>query len=570
METSETPGTSTANSVNEGGNTDPSPVATPHASPRPPLPSLTPPRPMLVPQRPPIPSATSARQIVPHSIIRGSHNPVQGGASDSYALPSGTPVPTKSLDSFSHPSTPTPQTSPLPSPNSDLYSRVTPSPRPTSSELYSLPPGTPRPVAADPYAMPPPTPRSVDPYSTQPATPRSITSEQFTCSTPTESFSQPPTSPYVQAPPTPRPHDEIYSQSPTASSGGVPGDPARQQHLRELLQRPSWSEGGGTHQSVITPPLTSPTGLPGEFRPPLPPIAQGQNVRLRPNMAPGQQTMMVSQGGQMEHRFRMIFQRSLQQPSRQGVANGRNSVEAFNHMPQQRPSQQYLSAAGPGVRPGVASVVRGPATTVIVSQGMGSPHLPPSSAVGVPVVSPTHHPQSPVHQPVPTSHPSNAQPHHPSLPPSPGLQQSHPQPTHSQQSHLSQDVAQLPHPQLPQTQQSPHAQTHHTQASHPQLPHSEPPHSQAPHSQPPPSSLPHQQEAQPSQQQQPESELPEAVTRELEQLEEEQQQHHHRQHPPPQPSQPVAASQPSAQGDDLEDLAPGDLTTMEDDDLLGK
>ncbi|XP_050716817.1 histone-lysine N-methyltransferase 2C-like isoform X5 [Eriocheir sinensis] len=579
LESSETPGiTTTPSSVNEGGNTDPSPVTTPHASPCPPLPSLTPPRPMVITQRPPVPTGTPARQVVPHGIIRGPHNPIQLGAGDTYAMSSGASLPGKSADSFSHSSTPTPQTSPLQSPNSDIYSRIPPSPRPHSSDIYSVPPGTPKPVATDPYTMPPPTPRSLDPYSAQPPTPRPITSESFTCSTPSESFSQPPASPYAQAPPTPRPHDDIYSQPPTASpSGGVPGDPARQQHLRELLQRPSWSEGVGAHPSVITPPMTSPTGLPGEFRPPLPPTAQVQNVRMRPNMAPGPQAIMAPQGGQIDHRFRMIFQRSLQQPSRQGVVNGRSSVEAFNHMPQQRPPQQYLSASGPGVRPGVTSVVRGPATTVIVSQGLGSPHLPPGTAVRVPVVSPTHLPQQPAHQLVPTPHPSSAnpQPHHPPLPQSPSLQQSHPQPTHSQQSHLSQDDSQLSHPQLPQTQQShpqqsPHSQTPHAQASHPQPPHSEPPHSQAPHSQPPPPTLAHQQEAQQQQQQQSESELPEAVTRELEQLEEEQQQHHHRQHPPSQPpSQPLAATQPSTQGDDLEDLAPGDLTTMEDDDLLG-
>ncbi|KAK8388323.1 hypothetical protein O3P69_020366 [Scylla paramamosain] len=560
----ESSGTSGTNSSGNEGNNEPSPVTTPHASPRPPLPSLTPTRPMVITQRPQMPSGTPSRQAVPHNMIRGPINHPQGGSSETYTTPVGTSLPTKPMDSFTHPSTPTPQTSPLPSPTSDPYSRIPPSPRPPS-DVYNLPPGTPRPVATDPFAMPPPTPRSVDPYAAQPPTPRPMTSEQFTCSTPTES-------PYVQAPPTPRPHDDIYGQPPTPTTPGVPGDPARQQHLRDLLQRPPWSEGSGVHAGVVPQPMTSPTGLSGEFRPPLPPAAQIANVRMRPNIAPGQSAMMIPQGGQMDHRFRMVFQRNLQQqpPQRQGAVNGRSSVDAFSHVSQQRPPQQYLGAAGPGVRPGLTNVVRGPATNIIVSQSMGSTHLPPGSAVRVPVVSPTHLPQSPAHQLVAEPHPSSvhSQPHHSPHPQSPNLQ-SHSQPGHSQQPHMSQADPRLPHPQLSNPPQTHPQQPAHTQPRHPQPPHSEPPHSQPPHTQSPHPPLSHQQEAQPPQQQQSESELPEAVTRELEQLEEEQQQQQ-QQHPAPQPPpQPGAPTHSSAQGDDLEDLAPSDLTNMEDDDLLG-
>ena len=583
MESSGTSGTAnTPSSVNEGGNTEASPVTTPLASPRPPLPSLTPPRPMVIIQRPQIPSGTPFRQVVPPNMIRGPIAHPQGGPSESYTMPQGPPLPNKPVDSFTHPSTPTPQTSPLQSPTSDPYSRIPPSPRPHSSDVYNLPPGTPRPIVTDPYAMPPPTPRSVDPYATQPSTPRPMTSEQFTCSTPTESFSQPPASPYAQAPSTPRPHDDMYGQPPTpAPPGSMPGDPARQQHLRELLQRPPWSEGGGVHTAVVPQSMNSPTGLSGEFRPPLPPAAQIPSVRMRPNIGPLQPSMMIPQGGQMDHRFRMIFQRNLQQqpPQRQGPVNGRSSVDAFSHIPQQRPPQQYLSAAGPGVRPGMTNVVRGPATNLIVSQGMGSPHLPPGNAVRIPVVSPTHLPHSPGHQIVSAPHPSSVHSPHPQ---SPNLQQSHPQPIHSQHSqqpHMSQGDPRLPHPQLPNPQQPhphqpPHTQPRHPQAPHPQPPHPEPPHPQPPHPQPPHTQPPHpplsdQQEAQPPQQQS-ESELPEAVTRELEQLEEEQQQQQQH-HPAPQPPpQPVAPTHTAAQGDDLEDLAPGDLTTMEDDDIFSE
>lgn len=561
MEGSTTPGSAgTPGSVNEGANIDASPVTTPQASPRPPLPSLTPPRPVMVTQRPQMQSGSPVRPSVPLSLIRGPINHPQG-SSDPYAMPPATPHPSKTVDSFTHPpSTPAPQTSPLPSPTSDTYTRVPLSPRSHSSDPYNVPPATPRPVANDPYTMPPPTPRPVDPYATQPPAARPMTSEQFTsCSTPTDSYSQPSASPYVQAPPTPRPHDEVYGPPPTPGPpGSIPGDPARQQHLRELLQRP-WSESGGVHQTGIPQPLSSPTGLPGEFRPPLPPVIPVQSVRMRPGLAPGQPSMMTHpvspQGGQMDPRVRMILQhRSIQQQQsqRQGVVGGRNPLDPFNSLGQQRQPQQYLSAAGPGVRTGAANVVRGASSTVMVSQGLGSPHLPPGGAVRVPVLSPTQHPQPPTHPLGPPPHPSNSnpqQPHHPSShQQAPSPQQSLPQQTHSQQPHSQQSHPQIPHPQQPHTQQP------HPQQPHPPLPH--------PQQTPPP-----------PQQQQSESELPEAVTRELEQLEEEQQQQQHQHQDPPAQSatsQPAAPQTTSCQGDDLEDLAAGDLTNMEDDDLLGK
>nr|XP_045609496.1 histone-lysine N-methyltransferase 2C-like isoform X5 [Procambarus clarkii] len=561
MEGSTTPGSAgTPGSVNEGANTDPSPMNTPHASPRPPLPSLTPPRPMIITQRPQMQSGSPMRQNIPHGIIRGPLTHSQG-TNDPYALPPGTPHPSKSADSFTHPpSTPTPQTSPLPSPTSDPYSRIPPSPRPHSSDPYSLPPGTPRPVPNDQYTMPPPTPRPIDPYATQPPVPRPLTSDPFTtCATPTDSFSQPPSSPYVQAPPTPRPHDDVYGQPPTPGPPGSIPDPARQQHLRELLQRP-WSENPGVHQPGIPQPMTSPTGLPGEFRPPLPPVVQGQGTRMRPSMTPGQPSMITHsvspQGGQMDPRVRMILQqRSLQQQQsqRQAAVAGRSPMDPFNPHVQHRPPQQYISTALPGVRPTLTSVVRGPSATVMVSQGLGSPHLPSGGAVRVPVVSPTHHQQPPTHTLGGPPHPSTLhqqQPHHPSsLPQPPIQQQSHPQQNHPPQP-LPQPIPQ-PLPQQP----------------HQQIPHSQQP---QPHPQQPHQSLPHPQQNQPpSQQQQLESELPEAVTRELEQLEEEQQQQqHHHQDPTPQSSTPQPTPSQTT-GDDLEDLAAGDLTSMEDDDLLG-
>nr|XP_053653886.1 histone-lysine N-methyltransferase 2C-like isoform X6 [Cherax quadricarinatus] len=551
MEGNNTPGSAgTPGSINEGVNTDPSPANTPHASPRAPLPSLTPPRPMIVTQRPQMPSGSPMRQGVSHGIIRGPLT--HPGLNDPYALPPGTPHPSKSVDSFTHPpSTPTPQTSPLPSPTSDPYSRIPPSPRPHSSDPYSIAPPTPRPVVNDPYTMPPPTPRSVDPYGNQPPGQRPLTSDPFTtCTTPTDSFSQPPASPYAQAPPTPRPHDDVYGPPPPGPPGSIP-DPARQQHLRELLQRP-WSEGSGVHQTVIPQPLTSPTGLPGEFRPPLPPVVQGQGARMRPSMAPGQPNMMTHpvspQGGQMDPRVRMILQqRSIQQQQsqRQTVVAGRNPLDPFNPHAQHRPPQQYIGAAGPGVRPGVTNVVRGPTATVMVSQGLGSPHLPTGGTVRVPVVSPTHHPQPPTHPLGPPPHPST----------------SHPQPPHHSSS--------LPQPQQSLPQQS-HPQQSLPQQSHPQIPHSQP-HPQS-HPQQPHPPLPHPQQTPPSSQQhQLESELPEAVTRELEQLEEEQQQQQHQDPPPPPPQstpQPTQSQTAPCQGDDLADLA-GEITSMEDDDLLG-
>ncbi|XP_071540275.1 uncharacterized protein trr isoform X3 [Panulirus ornatus] len=560
MDGSTTPGSAgTPGSVNEGtGNVDPSPVTTPQASPRPPLPSLTPPRPMMVTQRPQMQSGSPVRPSVPHGLIRGPLNHPQV-SSDPYAMPPATPHPSKPVDSFTHPpSTPAPQTSPLPSPTNDTYTRVPLSPRSHSSDPYNAPPATPRPVASDPYTMPPPTPRPVDPYATQSPAARPLTSDQFTsCSTPTDSYSQPSASPYVQAPPTPRPHDDVYGPPPTPGPpGGIPGDPVRQQHLRELLQRP-WSEGGGVHQTGIPQPLSSPTGLSGEFRPPLPPVVPSQGTRMRPGMAPGQPSMMTHpvspHSGQMDPRVRMILQhRSIQQQQsqRQNVVGGRNPLDPFNPLGQQRQPQQYISAAGPGVRTGTANVVRGASPTVMVSQGLGSPHLPPGGAVRVPVVSPTQHPQPPTHPLGPPPHPSNSnsqQPHNPSTHQQvPSPQQSHPQQSHSQQ---------------------PHSQQSHSQVPHPQQPHSQQPHPQQPH---PP--LPHPQQTPPPQQQQSESELPEAVTRELEQLEEEQQQQQQQHQDPPAQSatsQPAPPQTSSCQGDDLEDLAAGDLTNMEDDDLLG-
>ncbi|KAG0715221.1 hypothetical protein GWK47_012450 [Chionoecetes opilio] len=186
--------------------------------------------------------------------------------------------------------------------------------------------------------------------------------------------------------------------------------------------------------------------------------------------------MMIPQGGQLDHRFRMILQRNLQQqPSqRQGAVNGRSPVDAFSHVPQQRPPQQYLSAAGPGVRPGLTNVVRGPATGLI----------------GINLCLPLIH-----------------------------LVLIHSLTIHS---HLI--YSSLTHNHL----------IHSCLTCHKQL--------------------------------QLESELPEAVTRELEQLEEEQQQQQHHHPPAPPPPQPVAPAHAHApaQGDDLEDL-----TSMEDDDLLG-
>ncbi|XP_066943900.1 histone-lysine N-methyltransferase 2C-like isoform X12 [Macrobrachium rosenbergii] len=500
-----------------GGSADPSPVNTPQASPRPALPSLTPPRPLMIPQRPQLPPGSpTIRQSIVHTMVRGAVNHVQG-TSDPYAHA---------------PMTPRPQTSPLPSPTNDPYARVPGTPRPHTSDPYSVAPATPRPVPNDSYGMPPPTPRPIDPFATQTGPPRPNTSDPFT-SSPSESFNQPPASPYVQAPPTPRPHDDGYGQPPTPAppSATIHADPARQQHLRELLQRQQsrpWNEGSSGHQTGVQPPLTSPE-LSGEFRQPLPPVVQGPGIRMRaPSIAQGKPGLAShpatpGQGPQMDPRVRMILHRGI--PPQQQTVIGRNPLDPYTHLVQ-RPPQQYLTAAGnpAGVRPGVPNVVRGPPGTVTVSQGAGSPHMPQGGPV--PVVSSTHHQQPPP-------------PPHPLGPPHP-----HPHPSVS-------------HPQLLQ-------QSRQTSV-------------QPPHLQQPRTNLLQQTPSQtPQPQQQPESELPEAVTRELEQLEEEQQQQQHQQPSAETQGQgavgPVAppGSQhpPSNQGDDLDDLAPGDLPNMEDD-LLG-
>ncbi|XP_068205977.1 histone-lysine N-methyltransferase 2C-like isoform X15 [Palaemon carinicauda] len=513
-------------SITERGNSaDPSPVNTPQASPRPALPSLTPPRPLMIPQRSQLPhgSPTIRQSLVhTHTMVRGAVSHVQG-PSDHYAHA---------------PMTPRPQLSPLPSPTNDPYARVPGTPRPHTSDPYSVAPATPRPVPSDPYGMPPPTPRPIDPFASQGGPPRPNTSDPFT-SSPSESFNQPPASPYVQAPPTPRPHDDGYGQpqTPGPPSGPMHGDPVRQQHLRELLQRQQsrpWNEGSNAHQTSVQPPLSSPE-LSGEFRQPLPPVVQGQGIRMRsPSIAQGKPGMSShpaapGQGPQMDPRVRMIFQRGMP-PQQQTVISRNTVVDPYAHLVQ-RPPQQYLTSPGnpAGIRPGIQNVVRGPPGTITVSQGAGSPHM--SQSGPVPGVPSTHHQQQQQQQPPPPPPP------HPLGPP-----HSHPPVSHSQL-----------------------------------LQQSRPPPPQPSHMQQPRTNLLQQPQSQaPQPQQQAESELPEAVTRELEQLEEEQQQQQHQQPSADTQGQGAVGSGPppgsqhpaSNQGDDLDDLAPGDLPNMEDDLLV--
>ncbi|KAK7078608.1 hypothetical protein SK128_001669, partial [Halocaridina rubra] len=515
LDGSNTPASSgTPGSLPDGANSDPSPVTTPQASPRPQLPSLTPPRPIMMSQRPQLPSGSpTMRPSVVHTMVRGPVGHLLG-PSDPYAMQPGTPHPAM---------TPRPQTSPLPSPTSDPYARIPPSPRPpVSSDPYSIQPATPRPVTSDAYGMPPPTPRPIDPYATQVATPRPISSEQFTSST--ETFSQPQASPYAQAPPTPRPHDD-------SGYGQPPSELTRQQQLRELLQRQQsrpWSEGLAVHQTSVPQPLASPEQS-GEFRQPLPPVVQGQSVRMRPSLAPGQPGIIThpsvsAPGNHVDQRVRMILHRGI--PGQQPGVIGRNPLDPFTHLAQQRPPQQYITSAGPSpvVRSGVPGVVRVPPGTVAVSQGTESPQVVQGGPVPVPHISPTHHQQPP--HPLGPPHSQN------NIPPV-----SHPVQLHQQPRPLS---VQPPHLQQSRVTHIPQAPT-----------------------QP---SLPHQSE----------SELPEAVTRELEQLEEEQQQQQHQQHSSAESESQRTSSTGSQlqhstgnQGDDLEDLAPGDLPSMEDDILVG-